>query len=107
VRIAKSSKEQDGYEQAPDTISGARLIRSGPLEAAPEAVSRRRQENKKAEKKFQGGYVEFFDRSLAVWLIFGGSQRAAALHLAKSLRILDQISKDGFRDYRRQTARVW
>jgi hypothetical protein len=38
---------------------GARLVRSGPLEAAPEAVLRRRQENKKAEKKFQGGMLNF------------------------------------------------
>jgi len=65
VRIAKSSKEQDGYEPTPDTMSGARLIRSGPLEAAPEAAFRRRRENKKAEKKFQGGGEIFLVRLLS------------------------------------------
>jgi hypothetical protein len=65
VRIAKSSKEQDGYELAPDTISGARLIRSGPLAAAPEVVFRRRRENKKAKKKFQGVAENFLARLLS------------------------------------------
>ena len=56
--IAKSSLEQDGYEQAPDTVRGARLNRGTPK--ASRSPRWRRQKNLEDQENFQGVSAIFF-----------------------------------------------
>jgi hypothetical protein len=60
VRIAKSSKEQDGYE-APDT-TGARL-KSLTREGIGDTTYRRHRKNKKIDFWFQEGAKKFLIRA--------------------------------------------
>jgi hypothetical protein len=84
VRIAKSSKEQDGYE-APDT-TGARLNSAAP-EGAPDA--NRRSGDKKISKTgfgFKGEAKKFRDGGRI------GRDDRAALVISLATTIVDQVS---------------
>ena len=63
MRIAKSSKEQDGYE-APDT-TGARP-KSPPHEGIGDTTYRRHLENKKIDFWFQEGHQKFLSAAASV-----------------------------------------